>query len=130
MTEPTRPPRLGQAVDARSGYTRTVVEDNGPINAAQFEAGLGMLADRVADLCSQKDSQLQEAVERGIQAGMRAALKDKELVAHFWRDGFDELTARSAEGASQWVGKRLLTWLAVALLAAIMAWLARSGAIK
>lgn len=135
MPEPriTRPDiggRLGQAVDARGGYTRTVVEDNGPITAAQFEAGIGMLADRVADLCLAKDHQLQDAVERGIQAGLKAAMKDKELVTSFWRDGFAELTKHSADGASQWVGKRLMTWFAVALLAAILAWLVRNGTIK
>lgn len=122
--------RLGQAVDARGGYTRTIVEDNGPITASQFEAGLGMLADRVADLCIAKDHQLQDAIAKGIQDGLRAALKDKELVTHFWRDGFEELSARSADGASQWIGKRLMTWLAVAVLAAALAWLVRSGAIK
>ena len=121
---------LGRAVDARGGYSRTIVEDHGPITAAQFEAGLGMLADRVADLCAQKDHELQDAVERGIKAGLRAAMEDKELVSHFWRDGFEELSKRSADGASQWVGRRLMTWLAVAVLAASLAWLARNGSIK
>ena len=48
----------------------------------------------------------------------------------FWRTGFDELTRHSADGASQWVGRRLLTGFIVAVMMACVVWLAKPGWIK
>lgn len=106
----------GRAVDARrGGYTHTIVEDNGPLTAAQFEAGMGIMLDRFSDLCEAREQALQDAVRLGVHNGLRSAAADEKLMNQYWRGGFDELKKHAATDTSQWVGRRVLTWLLVGL---------------
>lgn len=124
------PADLGRAVDSRGGYTRTIVEDHSPVSAAQFEAGIDMVLARIGQLAEQRDQAIQAAVRKGVESGIRSAMSDRELITDFWRDGFDELTKHGSNGASQWVGKRILTSAVVAVLVVCVAWLAQAGRLK
>jgi hypothetical protein len=73
---------------------------------------------------------LAEAVALGMQRGARALLDDKDLVAEFWKAGYSHLTVHAGNGASQWVGKRILTAIIGALFVWAMAWLVKEGALK
>ena len=65
-----------------------------------------------------------------IVLALKRTAEDDEFSKKFWQRGFVELSQHSANGASQWVGKRLLTWMVVAVTSACIVWLVRSGAIK
>ena len=65
-----------------------------------------------------------------FEAALRRVLSDDEVVRKFWHRGYVELTSHAGNGASQWVGRRLLTTAVVAIVTAGMVWLVKSGAIK
>lgn len=81
--------------------------------------------DRVANL-----EQMEAAVARGVAAGLATVLKDKELMQSIWHEGYIQLAEHASTGASQWVGKRILTTAAFALLGLLLVWLVKTGAIK
>ena len=74
--------------------------------------------------------ELQAAVTAGVIAGLKQLTQDEAFVASFWRHGFEELSKHSSNGASQWVGKRLLTIFITAVTTAGIVWLVKTGAIK
>ena len=113
-------------LDARAGYTRTLVDDHSPMTAAQFEAAVGLLMDRMEQVCTHRERELQAAVKAAIDQ----AMSDEKAVKRFWRTGFDELSEHGANGASQWIGKRLLTGAIVAILFACLTWLVQTGRLK
>lgn len=71
-------------------------------------------------------SQITDAVEQAI----RRVLSDPEVRADFWSNGYQHLSTHASNGASQWIGKRLLISLVWAAVGAGIAWLVKSGAIK
>ena len=73
---------------------------------------------------------LQAAVAAGIVTGLKQLTQDEAFVASFWRHGFEELSKHSSNGASQWLGKRLLTILITAVTTAGIVWLVKTGAIR
>lgn len=73
---------------------------------------------------------LQAAVTAGIVTGLRQLTQDEAFVASFWRHGFEELSKHGSNGASQWIGKRLLTIFITAVTTAGIVWLVKTGAIK
>lgn len=78
----------------------------------------------------QNNTDLQEAVAAGVVKGLKELTQDPAFVASFWRHGFEELSKHSSNGASQWIGKRLLTILITAVTTAGIVWLVKTGAIK
>lgn len=74
--------------------------------------------------------ELQAAVTAGVVAGIQQMSKDEAFIGLFWRHGFEELTKHSSNGASQWIGKRLLTIFITAITTAGIVWLVKTGAIK
>ena len=76
------------------------------------------------------NAEMQAAVTAGVVAGLKEMAKDEAFVSGFWRQGFEELTRHSSNGASQWLGKRLLTILITAITTAGIVWLVKTGAIK
>ena len=74
--------------------------------------------------------ELQAAVTAGVVAGMKQMATDEAFVSSFWRHGFEELSKHSSNGASQWIGKRLLTIFITAVTTAGIVWLVKTGAIK
>lgn len=112
------------------GATTTYISDDQPMTAAQFESAVGMMMDRMADICAERERGVRAAVADGIKAGMRESSNDDELLKTFWRRGFEELAEHSQNGASQWLGRRLLTSAVVALTITCITWLVQSGRLK
>ncbi len=71
-----------------------------------------------------------ERIARAVELAMRRVLTDEELTKRFWERGFRELSEHAGNHSSQWVGKRLLTTMVVAMTTAGIVWLVKSGAIK
>lgn len=105
-----------------------------------FDRTMGMLGDQLeamrGDLHEQQAAlqALRQNIRSDISAGMVDGIKtmmaDKDSLKAFWRHGYDELIEHSSNGASQWVGKRILTMAAAAIATALVIWLVKSGAIK
>lgn len=74
--------------------------------------------------------ELTRTLREAMAGAIRDTLNDRELVGEFWKKGFDELSGHTANGASQWLGRRILTWLIAAMTTAGLIWLVKSGAIK
>ena len=70
---------------------------------------------------------IREAVRQGVADGFKDMLGDKELVSTFWQGGYAELVKHSSNGASQWVGKRILTAVIGALLVWALNWYVKQG---
>jgi hypothetical protein len=81
---------------------------------------------RANDYLSRELKDVSDAMERAL----RNVAQDKELVSAFWKRGYDELASHAGNNASQWVGKRLLTSVILALTTAALVWLVRSGNLK
>lgn len=79
---------------------------------------------------TERRASIREEVAHGVIDGLRAFAADEEATRKFWKRGFDELAAHSSNGASQWIGKRILTWLITAVVGAGIVYLVRTGAIK
>lgn len=75
-------------------------------------------------------NEMQAAVTAGVVAGIKQMLADPEFVKSFWQRGFEELSTHTGNGATQWVGKRLLTIAITAMTTAGIVWLVKTGAIK
>ncbi len=71
-----------------------------------------------------------EQIAAGVAAGIRQLLEDDDLVKKFWERGYTQLTQHGTNAASQWVGKRLLTALVVAITVAGITWLVKTGALR
>lgn len=65
-----------------------------------------------------------------FSGAIRDVLNDKELTSKFWEQGYQQLQEHAINNGSQWVGKRLVTTLIMAVVTAGIIWLAKSGAIK
>ena len=70
---------------------------------------------------------IRQAVREGVADGFKDMLSDKELVASFWQGGYTEFVKHSSNGASQWVGKRILTAVMGALLVWALTWYVKNG---
>lgn len=87
--------------------------------------------DKLEDFRNKQDNTaLQAAITAGVAAGIKQITDDPKFVSAFWKQGFDELATHSGNGASQWVGKRLLTILVTAVAGVCIVWLVKTGAIK
>ena len=84
----------------------------------------------MTDLRQLHADNIRAEVAQGVVDGLTSILEDDKFVAKFWHRGYEELSQRSAAGASQWFGKRLLTGIIVACTLAGFLWLARQGALK
>lgn len=86
---------------------------------------------RVDDIERRADAeQLAAAIAEGFKVAVKETLADRELMADYWKQGYVAFTAQASSGASQWVGKRILTAAAFALLGLLVAWLVKTGALK
>lgn len=75
-------------------------------------------------------NELQAAVTAGVVEGIKKLACDEAFVSSFWQHGFNELSKHSSNGASQWIGKRLLTIFITAITTAGIVWLVKTGALK
>lgn len=67
---------------------------------------------------------------QAFEVALRRVLADDDLVKGFWHRGYQELTNHAGNGASQWVGRRILTALIVAGVTAGLVWLIKTGSLK
>ena len=89
------------------------------------------MSDEFSDFKERRDTAaLQAAITAGVVAGIKQITEDDKFVAAFWKQGFEELATHSGNGASQWVGKRLLTILITSIAGGCIVWLVKTGAIK
>ncbi len=65
-----------------------------------------------------------------MEAAIRRILDDDATVAGFWRRGYKELSSHMESGASQWIGRRILTAAVIAITTAGLVWLVKTGALK
>jgi glycosyltransferase involved in cell wall biosynthesis len=65
-----------------------------------------------------------------LEEALRRVLDDPELRRRFWSAGYAELAAHASNGASQWIGRRLLVALIWAAVGAGLTYLVKTGAIK
>jgi hypothetical protein len=70
------------------------------------------------------------AEAQAFESALRRVLADDELVRAFWHRGYAELTAHAGNGASQWIGKRILTAMVVSVVTAGLVWLIKTGSLK
>jgi hypothetical protein len=75
-------------------------------------------------------AEIKEQVKQGIVEGFREITKDKEMLKDFWRGGWEELVRHSSDASSQWIGKRVFTWIVGVVVTAGLVWLANSGRLK
>ena len=61
-------------------------------------------------------------LRKAFKGAIEDVLDDKERTSQFWRSGYEELAKHTRDGATQWVGKRIVSAIGGALLAAGM-WL-------
>lgn len=74
--------------------------------------------------------QIVDAVKAGVIDGVHALAKDSDFLDTFWERGFQRMTSHAQAGASQWIGKRLLTAIFVSLLTVSITVLVKLGAFK
>lgn len=107
---------------------RTVVMD-----PELFERQLGYMLERVdgvSDRVEALSQSMRSEVSQGVQDGIRALADDTDFGALLGRRMFDELSNHAANAGSQWVGRRIITMMVLAVVGAGIAWLVKSGAIK
>lgn len=124
------PKLIGQAVDARKDYTRTIIEDERPMTGAQFQGVSEILMARVESICLGREREIEAAVAAGVRRALDEALTDEARVKKFWRTGFDELSGHTSDSTSRWIGKRILTIILAAVASAAILLLIKTGAIK
>ena len=67
--------------------------------------------ERRQHMLTEKDlAALREEVSAGVVEGLQTLLSDPKVIKDFWRGGYSELAEHTSNGATQWVGKRILTW--------------------
>ena len=71
-----------------------------------------------------------ERIAKAVETALRRVLSDEEVTRKFWERGFKELSTHANNNATQWIGRRILTTLVVAVTTAGIVWLVKTGAIK
>lgn len=59
-----------------------------------------------------------ERMARAMEMALRRVLTDAEVRRDFWRAGYEEMSKHATTGAAQWVGRRIVSSIGGALLAA------------
>lgn len=77
-----------------------------------------------------RENHAREDLRTAFAGAIRDVLSDKELTARFWEQGYQQLQEHAISNGSQWVGKRLVTTLIMAVVTAGIIWLAKNGALK
>ena len=71
-----------------------------------------------------------DTTAQAFEAALRRVIADDEVVVSFWKRGYQELAEHTTNGASQWIGRRILTAIVVAGVTAGLVWLIKTGALK
>lgn len=76
------------------------------------------------------ETDIEAAVKQGVMSAVKDLSADAELSKRFWEAGFQHLSKHAGDGASQWIGKRILTAFVAAVVTTGLVWLLKSGYIK
>jgi hypothetical protein len=74
--------------------------------------------------------EMPKALRSALADALRDVLGDKELRSEFWKAGYEELSSHASNGASQWVGKRILIAAVTAVFVLSLGWLVKNGWIR
>ena len=72
----------------------------------------------VQDRLTGLEAAVQDALTSAVETAMRRVLSDAELQKGFWATGHAELWKHSKDGTANWIGSRILSWIAGVLLVA------------
>lgn len=78
---------------------------------------------RVADALSEAPGLMEQAVERGL----RRVIDDPDVQARFWARGYAELEKHAGANLAQAIGRRIILFVAAALLGIAVAWTWATG---
>ncbi len=73
---------------------------------------------------------LEEAVKRGIVEGIKSLAKDEEFTEAFWKSGYEHLTSRVGDGATKWIGRKVVLWVGGVLVAVGLYLAGKAGLLK
>jgi hypothetical protein len=85
--------------------------------------------ERMAQLLD-NNTMLPEMIAGSVERAIRRVLTDPDMSRQFWKAGYEELSKHAVDGASQALGRRLLTAVVIAVTTAGIIWLAKTGALK
>lgn len=71
---------------------------------------------------------LRNDVAMGVVQGFELLMSDEKVMDNFWEHGYAALARHSQRDAQSWIGKRLFTFLVVAIGGFCLVWLLRNGA--
>ena len=103
---------------------------NSPITQEDLGRHAESLIEVFEDMQRRQARELEGVVARGFEQGLRKIINDPEITAKFWSSGFDKLSSHAGDGASKWLGKRLLTMFLFAVVGLGVTWLVKIGALK
>lgn len=75
-------------------------------------------------------TELPRLMQTAVSSAIREVISDKDITAKFWETGYTQLQDHAVRNGSQWVGKRIVTSLVIALVTAGLIWLVKTGALK
>lgn len=72
----------------------------------------------------------QKVIQTAFAGAIREVLSDEKVTKAFWEQGYKQLQEHALNSGSQWIGKRMLTAIATALLAGILVYMLKTGQLK
>lgn len=66
-------------------------------------------------------------VAMGVVQGFELLMSDPKIMDNFWEHGYSALAKHSQRDAQSWIGRRILTFLVVAIGGFCLFWLLRNG---
>lgn len=72
----------------------------------------------------------QQIMQSAFSGAIREVLADEKVTKAFWEAGYKQLQEHALNSGSQWIGKRMLTAIATALLAGILVYMLKTGQLK
>lgn len=67
-------------------------------------------------------------VAMGVVQGFELLMSDPKIMDNFWEHGYAALAKHSQRDAQSWIGKRIMTFLVLAVGGFCLVWLLRNGA--
>ena len=64
------------------------------------------------------DHELTDQLAVAVEKALRRVLTDENVRREFWKAGYEEMSRHATSGAAQWVGRRIVSSIGGALLAA------------
>jgi hypothetical protein len=101
---------------------------------ANMTSAVERRVEHMHELIEQSFADLRAGIRDDISAGFEKALrnvaKDSDFAKPFWQQGADHMIERVTAQGTQWVGRRILTWLVGTALVAAITWAVVTGRFK